>query len=885
MPLPTGTRVGPYEILAPIGAGGMGEVYRAADARLNRDVALKVLPELFSKDAERMAHFEREAQVLASLNHPNIATLYGLEESGGIRALAMELVEGPTLAERISAGPIPINEALPIAKQIADALEYAHERGIVHRDLKPANLKLTAEGSVKVLDFGLAKALDDAPAGSNAANSPTISLASTRAGVILGTVAYMSPEQARGAAVDRRADIWAYGVVLYKMLTGRQLFGGATVSDTLAAVLTIEPDLKLAPAAMRPLLRRCLEKDPKQRLQAIGEARIALSDSTPETAPPQPPQRVLPWAVAAVLAAISFALGAFLWSAARPISHPLVRLNVDPGPEFAPTGSGASAILSPDGTRLVYTGRGPDGKVRLYTRPLGQEQAAPIPGTEDASEPFFSPDGQSVGFFAGGKLKKVSVLGGGAAVLCEAPRAVGGSWGDDGNIIAALNANSGLWRIPSGGGAPQPVTELKQEYTHRWPEVLPGAQAVLFTAHTTGLDFDGATIDVQSLRTGQRKTLARGGSYGRYASSGHLLYVRQNVLYAAPMDPGRLELNGPAAPVVEDVASQFYPGGVEVDVTRSGMLLYVKRQAARQTLVWLDSTGQTRPLRALAGECFGAPRFSPDGKRLAIGLVEGGNTDVWVYEWERDTMTRLTFTPGLDAWPVWSPDGKHIAFSSRRHGGAQNLYWMRADGAGEATRLTESNNVQLPSSFSPDGRRLAFVEVSAQTNYDLWTLPLDGVESGHPKAGKAEIFLQTPFANSAPMISPDGKWLAYRSNESGSEEVYVRRFPGPGGKWQISTGGGDWPVWSKKGSELFYRSREGVVMVASYRANGEAFVASKPRRWAEKKDVGQLFDLAPDGKRFAVVQEGASDQKGPQHVVFLLNFFDELRRRAPVERP
>ncbi len=716
------------------------------------------------------------------------------------------------------------------------------------------------------------------------ANSPTVSLGATRAGVILGTAAYMSPEQARGAPADRRADIWAYGVVLYELFSGRQPFAGATVSDTLAAVLTKEPDLNVAPAGIRRLLRRCLEKDPKQRLQAIGEARIALTEHLADT-PESPPvasrrRRLLPWGVAAALAVISLALGGFLWSATRPVSRALVRLRVDPGSEFASTGSGASAILSPDGARLVYTGRGPDGKVRLYIRRLDQEQAAPIPATEGAADPFFSPDSQSVGFFAEGKLKKVLVLGGGAAALCEAPRAVGGSWGDDGNIIAALDRSSGLSRIPSGGGPPQPVTELKQEHTHRWPQVLPGARAVLFTAHTSGLDFDGATIDVQSLQTGRRKTLARGGSYGRYASSGHLLYVRQSVLYAAPMDLERLELRGPAAPVMEDVASQFYGGGAELDLTRSGTLLFVERRPGQQTLAWLDSAGPARPFRALAGATFGGHRFSPDGKRLAVAIVQSGNTDVWVYEWERDTMTRLTFTPGFDAWPVWSPDGKYIAFSSRRLGGAQNLYCMRADGAGEAIRLTESKNAQWPSSFSPDGRRLAFTDVNPPTSYDLWTLPLEGVQSGQPKAGKAEMFLQTSFAEVAPMISPDGRWVAYKSNESGSDEVYVRRFPGPGGKWQISTGGGESPLWSKKGSELFYRSSEGI-MVASYTAGGEAFAATKPRLWAQMKDRGPHFDAAPDGRRFAVLQAAASDQKGAPRVVFLLNFLDELRRRVP----
>jgi serine/threonine-protein kinase len=552
----------------------------------------------------------------------------------------------------------------------------------------------------------------------------------------------------------------------------------------------------------------------------------------------------------------------------------LVRLDVDLGPEFVPGENGASAILSPDGRRLVYLGRESGGPTRLYTRTLEQEQAAPIPGTEGASAPFFSPDGQFTGFFAGGKLKKVPVQGG-VIVLCDAPRGVGGSWGDDGNIIAALNGNSALSRIPSGGGRPQAVTELKEEYTHRWPQVLPGARAVLFTVHTTGLDFDAATIEVQSLDSGQRKTLVREGSYGRYFTSGHLLFVRQSVLHAAPMDAERLELTGPARPVVQDVASQFYGGGAEFDAG-GGTLLYVKRRPSRETLAWLESTGPARPFRALGRGIFGVPRFSPDGKRLALGIVEAGNTDIWVYEWARDAMTRLTFTPGFDTWPVWSPDGKYLVFSSRRHGGAQNLYWMRADGAGEAVRLTESKRAQWPSSFSPDGRRLTFTEIDPASSYDVWTLPLEGVESGRPKAGKAEVLVATPYAEGSPMVSPDGKWVAYRSDESGRLEVYVRRFGAPGGKWQISTTGGEAPIWSRAGKELFYRSAEGMMAV-SYTANGEAFAAGKPRRWSEAKELSVAFDLAPNGRRFALVQEASADERGTTRVVFVLNFFPELR--------
>ena len=881
-----GRTLGRYEIIARIGAGGMGEIYRARDLRLRREVAIKTLPPAFAIDRDRLARFEREAHVLASMNHPNVAAIYGFEDADGVYALVMELVDGPTLAERIHGRAMSMDEALPIARQIADGLEYAHERGIVHRDLKPSNVKLTAEGAVKILDFGLAKALENPATSGDPPPSPTL-MKGTRSGLILGTAAYMSPEQARGAVVDKRADIWAYGVVLYEMLTGRPPFGGETVSDTLASVLKTEPDWDALPAGVRRLVRRCLEKDPKQRLRDIGDARLELESETGVALQPRPKRR-LPWTVAAMLGAIATLALAGWWRSTRPEGHPLMRLKVEL-PEFALSDTGPSAILSPNGTRVVYIGGfpapprreswvGSNGKSSLYTRTLDQDDAALLVGTEGAYSPFFSPDGQSVGFFADGKLKKILIQGGGATVLCDAPEGHGASWGEDGNIIAALQPNSGLSRIPSGGGTEQPVTELRKEFTHRWPQVLPGAQAVLFTAHRYYRDFNDASIEVQSLRSGERKTLVRGGYYGRMAPSGHLLYVRQGTLYAAPMDLKRLVLTGPAAPVVQEMTASAAGQPPDMDFSSTGTLLYVRGEGPKHKLVWLDGAGRTHPLRSTAAEYEYLFRISPEGKRVAMSVVEGGTTDLWVYDWERDTMTRLTFAPGADSAPVWSPDGKHIAFTSARHGGTPNLYWMRADGAGDAVRLAESDHIQIPYSFSPDGKRLAFHEITPDTEADLWTVPMQEPTSDDPKPGKPEPFLVTKFVERAPMFSPDGRWLAYTTNESGAIQVYVRRFPGPGAKSQVSTAGGFRPVWSHKQPELFYGTDQGI-MVASYTISGETFVVGKPRLWAEKKGL-MYFDLAPDGKRF-VVQEEADRPKAPPPVTFLLNFFDELRRRAP----
>jgi serine/threonine-protein kinase len=878
-----GERIGPYEILAPIGAGGMGEVYRARDTKLDREVAIKVLPEAVAQNPERLARFEREAKVLAALNHPTIAQIYGVED----RAIVMELVEGEEIK-----GPLPLETALDYARQIAGALEAAHEKGIVHRDLKPANIKVTPQGVVKVLDFGLAAVVQNSePPETNTTQSPTLTLGATQMGVLLGTAAYMSPEQARGKPVDKRADIWAFGVVLYEMVTGRPLFRGDDISHTLAAVIMKEPDLEAVPAKIRRVLQRCLEKDPRKRLRDISGVELLLEE-TPETAPAAmvAPSRRWPgnlaWIAAGLLAVIAAAASWIAWRATRPVDRSLMRMNVDLGPD-AVAGTATTVAISRDGTRIVYVVRNPGGGQQLATRLLGQATPTFLAGTDNPRDPFFSPDGQWIGFFVNGQLKKISVLGGAALALADAPNPRGASWGDDGNIIAVLNNNDGLTRVPAAGGRPQILTKPGEngENTHRWPQVLPGANAVLFTGGGGG-GYEDANIEAVSLKTGETRILVRGGYFGRYlstaTSAGYLVYMHDGVLLGVPFDPVKLVAGGTPVPLLEDVAGTPGVGGGQFDVSRTGTLIYLgKSSTPSWPVAWLDSSGKTETLLAKPGN-YVAPRLSPDGNWLALSVVGGKGQDLYVYDWRHDTMPRLTFKGQTNRDPVWAPDGKHIAFSS-----ANGLRWVRADGAGEPQKLLESKSTgHLLTSISPDGRRLAYAEVGQGTNADIWTLPLDLTDPEHPKPGKPESFLRTPSVEIFPAFSPDGRWMAYASDESGRLEVYVRPFPGPGGKWQISTGGGTMPTWSRDGRELFYSTPDNRLMVTEYTAKGESFSYAKPRLWSDTRIYSsgrKYFDLAPDGKRFVVFPraDAGDEKKGSVHVTFLLNFFDEVRRRIP----
>jgi serine/threonine protein kinase len=898
MPLVPGNKLGPYEIVALLGAGGMGEVYRAKDSKLGRDVAIKVLGEAFANDTQRMARFEREAKVLASLNHPNIAAIYGLEESNGTRALVMELIEGPTLGERIKQGPLAPEEALPIAKQIAEALEYAHERGIIHRDLKPLNVKLTQDGQVKLLDFGLAKALEGETPEDDLQTSPTLTAAATRAGVLLGTAAYMAPEQARGKRVDRRADIWAFGCVLYELLTGRSTFEGETTSDILACIIRAEPDWSLLPGSVSSrlceLLRRCLQKDPKQRLQAIGDARITIEEILAGTSDEpvawfrgatQPEVRwrkALPWVLASITTAYAIAMGIAYWRGyhSEP-DHVLQASLLLPEPlagVFSPN-PGSPFALSRDGSRFVFVGS-PAGKPpQLYVRELDQQAATPIPGTENATQPFFSPDGEWIGFFADGKLCKVSRGGGPVATLCDAPIPHGASWASDDTIIYAPNLGSGLMRISSAGGTPQALTtpgSKQQELSHRWPQLLPGNNTVLFTIQTTTqITYDDARIALLSLETGKWRTLLAGGSYARYVPSAHIVYAHAGALMAVPFDLARLQVRGSPVPVQQGVVTTVATsGGAEYDVADSGLLAYVpgSTRPPERSLVWVDRQGVSKELPAPVNS-YVTPRLSPDGRMLAVQIFNAGAEDLWIYDFSRNTLMRLTFSGGGgSAAPLWTPDGRKVVYRSR----VPTLTFRAkpADGSGAEETLFGKELEDpgaTPFCESPDGKTLLFGR-NVTGAVGIYAISMDG-------SAKVQPFLQSTFNQSSPRFSPDGHWVVYASNESGREEVYVQPFPGPGGKWMISTEGGNYPMWARSGREIFFRNED--KMMSTPVETQPTFKAGTPRmlfQGGSYLGVGN-YDVAPDGQHFLMIKEKEAPASYKE-VSIVLHWTDEVKRRV-----
>ncbi|MCZ6768011.1 MAG: protein kinase [Acidobacteria bacterium] len=873
-----------YKVIEKIGQGGMGEVYRAEDTNLDREVAIKVLPEQFTKDPQRLARFEREAKLLASLNHPNIAAIYGFEEADDVRFLAMELVPGETLAERVAKGPLPVEEALEICRQIAEGVEAAHEKGVIHRDLKPANVKVTPEGKVKILDFGLAKAFEEETPVTDISQSPTLTEEMTRAGVILGTAAYMSPEQAKGKPVDKRADVFAFGAVLYELLTGKRAFEGETITETIAKVLESEPKWELLPEntpwTVRTLLRRCLTKDVHDRLDGIGNVRteIKLALEEPATASPtgvgssvQPVlwKRAMPWGLAGMMALI---IALMLWNL-RPTAStppPVVRSVVAvPADLRMPDLSDGAMALSPDGTHLVYVATR-EGSTQLYLRTMDQLEAKPISGTESASSPFFSPDGRWLGFFANSKLKKVSMSGGAPVILTDIPSPLAAaSWGADDTIVVRASVNSELVQVSADGGTLEALTTRKNgETDHVSPQVLPDGETVLFTVRS-GSD---SQIVVQSLETLERRVVLERAVGARYVPSGHLVYPQSGTLMAVAFDLGQLEVTGSPIPILEGVADSGAPGYfAHFAFSDTGTLVYISagtNPREGSILVWVDRKGAEQPLAA-PPRPYNHPRLSPDGQRLAVSFAGA----VWTYDIQGDTLTRRTFDQGT--FPLWTPDGKRITFQSTRLGGPQNLFWQPADGTGVGEQLVLSALSKTPHSWSPDGKFLAYTELSPNSAGDIWVLPLEGER-------KPEPFLQEPYSETGAVFSPDGHWVAYRSNESGRQEIYVQPFPTTGAKWQISSDGGEAATWveTRTGQEIFYRN--GEKMMAVDIITEPAFASGKAKLLFEGKYTAfgprAAYDVTPDGQRFLMIKE--SEQQ-VTHINVVLNWFEELKRLVP----
>ena len=899
MPLQPGNILGAYEVTAKIGQGGMGEVYQARDTKLDRDVALKVLPEAFTADPDRLARFEREAKVLASLNHPNIGSIYGLEEAEGVKALVLELIEGPTLADRIKQGPIPIDEALPIARQIAEALEAAHEQGVIHRDLKPANVKVKDDGTVKVLDFGLAKAFQPDAGDPSASASPTISLtaAATQMGMVIGTAAYMAPEQAKGLTVDKRADIWAYGAVLFEMLTGRKLFDAGDVSEMLASVLVKDPDISSignhVPVHIRSVVRRCLVKDPKERLRDIGDVRLAMSGvfETPVGVPPTASRRAQPlrfWQRPAAVAGIAMATAAVgavaMWvltpEPERAVSRYVVSTSAD-----APFTGGSpnhDLAISPDGRRVVYVAESATGR-NLFVRPIDNlEGLVNLGGLSGSDSPFFSPDGAWVGYatFTDTTWKKVSVLGGPPVTLWEAPWAPrGASWGPDDTIVfAQQEPGTGLFRGPAAGGDPEVLTtpdEAQGEIAHWWPEFLPGGRAVLFTVVKGNRDQD-REIAVLDLDNGEQRVLVPGGSNPRYASTGHIVYGAAGTLRAVPFDLDRLAVTGDPVPVVDNVAMKG-TGAVGFALSSTGSLVYAVGGGGAtelRSLVWVDREGNEEISDADPRD-YAEFDLSPDGGRVALRTRRPEGSDVWVYDFSRRTSTPLTFAQETELFPLWTPDGNRVAFGTT----TGPMSWKSADGTGDVEPFGEAVS-RFPQAFTPDGRIVVFEQQGDGRDIGMLSLADDGT---------ATMLLESEANERDAALSPDGRWLAYVSDESGRDEIYVRPFPDVhAGRWPISTDGGRWPVWNLAANELFYRGPTGV-MAQTF----EAESTFAPQELSELIEWdfpaggnNRRMAVSPDGDRFLLLKAGAAPTTGadaglPQ-VIVVENWDQELLARVPI---
>ena len=906
-----GKRLGPYEVVAKLGEGGMGEVWRARDTRLKRDVAIKILPEAFATDPERLARFQREAEVLAALNHPHIAAIYGLEESAGTRALVMELVEGETLADRIARGPIPVDEVLPVARQITDALEAAHEQGIIHRDLKPANIKVRPDGTVKVLDFGLAKLSDAAGSAQPAAGSPHASMSptitspaipGTMVGTILGTAAYMSPEQARGKPADKRSDIWAFGCVLFEMLTGTPPFDGEDIAVVLASVIKGEPDWTTlspgVPAALRRLLRRCLEKDVSRRLQAIGEARITIADlmsGAREEAPVAAPapvvtrrefwHRTIP--IAAALIVVALLAGGGVWQATRPSTPPVIwtTLATSGASALVLQGTDRDIAITPDGSRIVYRGDG-----RLLVRALDQLEPTVLTGLGSTTRGvFISPDGQWIGLFGDGdSLKKVSITGGSPVTIAGTGGggSRGATWSPDGSIVFSVNLSggAGLLRVSESGGTPIVLTKpdrARGEGDHRWPEFLPGGQAVLFTITPASGPIENAQIAVLDLKTGTSKTLVRGGSHAHYLPTGHLVYGFNGTLRAVPFDLARLEVTGTPRPVLEKIFTTA-GGAVDAMVAASGTLVYVTSGAGgggQRVVMSVDRQGRSTTLPTLPPDSYRDVRVSPDGSKLALATL----TDVWTYDFSRATPTRLTTDSASDTAPLWSPDGRRIIFKSTRDG-YPVLYSRAADGAGSDERFFARANTLIDLrgvDWSRDGRQLLFDEVPPNAHCSIGQMSVE-------QPAQVKALVTNDSCNQKAAVSPDGRWMAYESFLSGRPEIYVERYPELGSRQQISTGGGHLPVWSRDGRELFFSGADDRQMFVVTLRSGTTLEVGRPQRlfefpMAPNGGGPRPYDLTPDG-RFIIIQgDQALGGGAAPGLVLVQNWTEELKRLVPLK--
>jgi len=895
-----GTKLSHYEITSHLGTGGMGEVYQATDGKLGRSVAIKLLPEAFSKDAERVGRFEREARVLASLNHPGIAAIYGVEESGGRKYLVMELVPGQTLAERIKLGSIPVPEALGMAIQIAEALEGAHEKGVIHRDLKPANVKITPDGKVKVLDFGLAKAYETETSNASVSNSPTLSLAATQQGMILGTAAYMSPEQAKGRAVDKRTDIFAFGCVLYEMLSGKPAFEGDDVPEILGAVLKSEPIWtqlpENLPSGIRDLLRLCLEKNARNRRSDATDVRLdivqALKEPAAAASAAQIPKRPFWKRALPVVASVVFASLAALvaWHAKpAPAAPAIVRFpfTLPDGQEFTNTGRQLLSI-APDGSQFVYV-----ANQRLYLKPLRESTSTFIPGTEVGGSgvlnPVFSPDGGSLAFYsaADASLRRIAVSGGASVLISAMDSPMGMSWGSDNEILVG-QAAKGIIRISANGGKPETIVSVKQGEVAHGPQMLPGGDAVLFTLATGAIAasdrWDKAQIVVQTLKSGDRRVVVEGGSDARYLATGHLIYRFANTLLAVPFDVKRLAVTGGPVSVVEGVrvANVGTTGTSQFSISENGSLVYVPGRAGgvdKSTLALVDRNGNAKPL-GLPALLYSHPRISPDGKHLAFSTNDGKEDSVWIYDLDGKTaMRRLTFTGG-NTLPIWSADSQRVLFRSDREGD-QGLFWQRADGTGVAERVTKPDK-ELPShtpdSWAPDGQTFSFYAGKGGDG-SVWTYSL--------RDKKASLFADAPAWQQSSSFSPDGRWIAYLS-EDGGRNVIVEPFPPTGAKFLITKDRGTHPVWSPDGKELFFMNdmNNGQLFSVAIRTQ-PTFTFGNPvalpiKGFSQRNGSYRDYDITPDGKQFLVMlppDASARDASQAPQIQVVLNWTEELKQR------